>query len=60
MGAGLLVVPADLAGQAERGGVLDAGLFVPAGSEEEFTEAVECIGLIVPIALVTWSFTVQL
>ena len=50
MGADLLVVPADLAGQAERGGVLDAGLFVLAGSEEEFTEAVECIGLIVPIA----------
>lgn len=44
VGAGLLVLVADLDGQSERGGVLDAGRVGLAGSEEHFTKAVERFG----------------
>jgi hypothetical protein len=50
MGAALLVFPADLGGQAERGSVLDAGLPRLTGAEEHVAEAIERVGFIVPIA----------
>ena len=53
VGAGLLVLLADLAGQAERGGVLGAGIAGEAGGEEHFAQAVECLGFTGPFADLT-------
>ena len=50
MGTGVLVFRADLAGQAERGGVLYAGLAGLPGGQEDFSEAVERISLLLPPA----------
>jgi hypothetical protein len=44
VGAGLLVLVADVASQAERGGVLRAGVTGLAGGEQDLTEAVERLG----------------
>ena len=44
VGAGLLVLVADLPGQAERGGVLGTGEAGLAGCEEDFAQAVERLG----------------
>lgn len=49
--AGLLVPVAELAGQAEGGGVLDAGVFGLASGDEDFTEPVERVGLNRPVAV---------
>ena len=50
VGAGLLILFADLAGQRKRGGVPRTGGAWPAGSEQGLTEAVECLGFAGPLA----------